>query len=295
MTSVLVLNSNSVIGSNNSQFRYNFKGGNFTINVGSQMCVSLASIPYSWYNINSGLYNNNSFQYTFSGSTFTFTLANGFYSVSDINNALQNYMISQSQYLIDNTGNYVFYIVLATNTTYYSNQFLLYSIPTSLPAGYTNSGGFVFSSDGRTPQIIITSNNFGSIIGFSAGTYPSTITTSNTNYLSNSVPNATPVNSLIFRCNLVSNNASMPTDILDTMPISSSFGSNISYAPQMEKWVDIKEGTYNNFTLVIQDQNFNTIQSNDPNILISLMIKQGPDTTTKPLPFINQIHSLKFD
>jgi hypothetical protein len=295
MSSTVVINSNNVIGSNNSNFQYNFIGGSFVIPKGSKMAVSQVSLPYSWFNINSALYNNNTFQYTFSGTTYTVTIPNGFYAISDINQYLQNVMITNGHYLINSSGQYVYYIVLSTNATYYANQFLLYSIPTSLPAGYTNPGSFPFSSDGRCPQIIISSNNFGKIIGFTSGTYPSTITTSNTNYISNTTPNATPVNSLVLRCNLVENNSSMPTDILDSFPITSTFGSNIVYQPQVGKYVSLKAGTYSNMTLVLQDQNFNTIQANDPNLIITLSLLLGEPDEKPVEPIVNKIKSLTFN
>ena len=295
-TLTLILNNNNLIGTNNNTYQYNFLNGCFNIKEDSSICISQITIPYSWYNINSGLYNNNSFQYTFSGSTFTFTLSDGFYGISDISQALQNYMISQNQYLINtSTGIYQYFIVLASNTTYYANQILTFPIPSSLPTGYTAPSGFVYSSGGYTPQIIITSNSFGKLIGFSSGTYPSTLQSSSYNVLSNITPNASPVNSLIVRCNLVSNEATMPSDILDSFNINATFGSQITYSPSYEKWVSIKPGTYNNFIITFQDQNFGIVQINDPNILIALMIKQGKKKIIPPYHnIVKQINRLKF-
>ena len=293
-TLTLILNNNNLIGCNNNTYQYNFINGCFHINDGSCICVSQITIPYSWFNINSGLYNNNSFQYTFSGSTYTFLLPNGFYGINDISQAFQNYMISQNQYLINiSTGIYQYFIVLATNTTYYANQILCFPIPSSLPTGYSAPSGFVYSSSGYTPQVIITNNNFGKLIGFSSGTYPSILQSTAYNILSNITPNGSPVNSLIVRCNLVSNEATMPSDILDSFNINASFGSQITYTPSYEKWVSIKSGTYNNFLITLQDQNFSTVQINDPNILIALMIKQGKRKIYNPIT-IKPINKLKF-
>ena len=66
----------------------------------------------------------------------------------------------------------------------------------------------------------------------------------------------------------------MPSDILDTVPINSSFGSNINYNPSFEKWIDIRDGTYNTMTITFQDQSFNTLYALDPNISLSLLIRQ---------------------
>jgi hypothetical protein len=237
----LILNSNNVMSGYNTFFRYKFIGGNFNIFEGAKLCISQAVIPYSWFNINSGLYSNQSFTYYF-GNTSTpsvFTLANGNYNVNDVNNALQNFMIQQGHYLYNTaTGENVYYINLLTNQTFYTNNFILLNIPTSLPSGYTNpSGNFPFAQGGYCPQISITSSGFGSLIGYSVGLYPSVKSTaSNITTSGNIVPNINPVNAVVARCNLINNNASSQTDVLDTLSLNgTSFGSNINYVPNYEK------------------------------------------------------------
>ena len=66
----------------------------------------------------------------------------------------------------------------------------------------------------------------------------------------------------------------MPSDILDCIPINSTFGSNITYSPSFPKWIKIKDGTYNNMIITLTDQNFNTIYARDSNIILNLMIRQ---------------------
>ena len=91
--------------------------------------------------------------------------------------------------------------------------------------------------------------------------------------LSSSTPNLTQVNSLTMRCSLVNNNVAMPTDILDSIPINTKFGSNINYAPNYEKWVKISSGTFNSFTISLSDQNLNPLYALDSNVSITLLIK----------------------
>jgi len=96
--------------------------------------------------------------------------------------------------------------------------------------------------------------------------------------LGNTTPNITPVNSIVVICDLVKNECASPTNILDTITISNvSFGSNIIYQPSYPKWISIQAGTYQNLTIQFIDQNFNIIQANDNNIMISLLLKQGED------------------
>ena len=63
-----------------------------------------------------------------------------------------------------------------------------------------------------------------------------------------------------------------PTDILDAFPISdTAFGSNINFTNQLEKWIKLTPGSYNSL-ITLTDQNFNTINMLDSNVLISLII-----------------------
>ena len=291
----LVLNSNNVIGNNNSQFRYRFLNGAFNVPEGSEMCVSQIVVPYSWFNINSTYYQNQTIQYRFyygAGlfNTYTVTFPNGFYAVSDLNNYLQQYMITQNQYLINNsTGQYLYFIEIFQNTTYYANQIICFSEPTSLPTGYTappagfnynNSTAYGYPTTTLTPQVVIPSytgfNGFGSIIGFLPGTYPATAQTTTYNVLSNTTPNATPVNSVVVQCDKCRNECTIPSNVLDSFSITSTFGSNINYSPSYEKWIKLDSGQFNDIVITLADQNFNLISANDPNVLISLLINLGP-------------------
>jgi hypothetical protein len=151
---------------------------------------------------------------------------------------------------------------------------VFYPIPTSvgaLTSGFSAPSGFQYSTNGYTPRVVISSNNFGSLIGYVAGTYPSNVQTSSNNTLGTTVPNLNPINSITITCSLVNNYVGNPTNLLDTFPISGvSFGSNINYSPYYEKWISLIAGRYNRMEITFLDQNFGVIQANDNNILISL-------------------------
>lgn len=277
MSNTLILNSANVTNQPNV-FQYNFLNGGFDIPNGSEMCISGITIPYSWYNIQQQFYNNTTFQYTWTEAaittTYTVVLPNGYYSVNTINDYLQGELINQGLYLVDSNGDNVYYLALVYNVSTYSVQLLSFAVPIALPAGYTNPAALVFPTIASTPQLIILStNNFGSIIGFTAGTYPPAIQATNYSILSNTLPNGSPVNSIIVRCNLVSNNVVSPSDILDSFPINGTFGSNLNVTPNFEKWIKIKSGRYTNFTITFQDQNFRSIPILDSNLLITLLLK----------------------
>lgn len=298
----LILNSSNVSGNSKSTYSYNFLKGGFTINEDAYICVNQITIPYSWFNISKN-YGNNTFSYTWQGATlktFIVVYPDGFYTLTDINNYLEQFMISNNHYLISNTGQYLFYIQFLTNVTYYANQILTFPLPTSLPANYTEpSGGFNktfgYASIAYTPQIIIanyTSNaSIGAILGFLPNTYPSTLSLLSQSIKSNITPNLTPVNSVIIMCSKCINNSN-PSTVLDSFTINASFGNNITYTPSIQKWIRLIEGVYTTISLSFVDQNFNTIYCNDSNILISLLLKNGLKIEKKPLPFISQIKSI---
>jgi hypothetical protein len=277
----LVLNSSNVIGNNNNTYQYNFTTNSFKIEKGDEVCLSSVCIPYSWFNITT-LNNNKSFTFYFpTGSstynTYNITLPDGFYNVNDINFYLQQICIANGLYLINSSGQNVYYLTMSYNQNYYAVQILELLVPTSLPSGFTAPSNWVgYPTVSRTPYIQILSNNtFGSIIGYTAGNYGLNATT-NQSFLSNITPNATPVNSLILRCNLVNNDVTFPSDILESIPISNvSFGSNINYQPSYERWVKLKEGIYTNFTITLADQNFNPLIARDSNSLFTLMIRRS--------------------
>ena len=107
----IVLNSSNVIGSNNTEFKYNFINGDFKIYDGALMCVSQISIPYSFFNINNGYYQNATLKYTFGNNTYTVVFPDGFCAISDLNKYLELYMINQNQYLYNIATGYNMYFI----------------------------------------------------------------------------------------------------------------------------------------------------------------------------------------
>ena len=91
MSNTLVLNSNNVIGTNNSTYEYKFIQGAFKAK-NNEIAISSLTIPYSWFNISS-FYNNKTFSITFpylaTTATLNIVLPDGFYTVTDINNYIQ--------------------------------------------------------------------------------------------------------------------------------------------------------------------------------------------------------------
>lgn len=289
MSFTLVVNSSNVSNRNtNATYTYNFIGGNFTVDDDFEVMLSSAQIPYSIFNITAA-YNNNSFVLAFptgaavgSYTNFTVTIPDGFYTIPDLNSFMQQFAISNGLYLIDVIGEHVYYTpAFYVNPVSYAIQILLYTVPRSLPTGWTQPANWIgystYTAD-RTPHIHISANNnFDDYIGFTPGQYPPSLPrTTDYSVLSNKKPPiASYVNSIIIHCSLVNNPVVSPSDILDAFQISNTtFGANINYNPSVEKFVKLTRGSYSSMILYLTDQNNNPINLIDPNILLTLLFRK---------------------
>jgi hypothetical protein len=279
MSFTLVLNSQNVIGTGNNTYKYDFIKGNFTIPEDSEVMVANVQLPYSFYNITSA-YNNNQFKLYFptASSTYntsTITIPDGFYTTTSLNFFLQQFCITNGLYLVNGSGQNVYYFSIQYNSYQYGNQVITTLVPTSLPSGFTAPSNWIgYPLVSRTPTLEILNNNFGTFLGFTAGLYPALNTTSSYSVNSPITPIGSYVNSVIIRCSLVNNRVGNPMDIIDSFTIGqTNFGANINYAPSVNKWVKLSSGTFSNFLITFCDQNLNLIQALDNNILITLLFK----------------------
>lgn len=206
-TSTIAFNRNNITSNGyNNVLRFNFSGN--AVNVKNQeICISNIQIYNSQFNINGTVYSNNTFAVQVPTAatyqTINISLPNGYFEYSDISKYITQQLILAGAYLIDAHGNNINYVKVSANATYYSCQIDLLATPTSLPTGYTRPATGLYSSGTtglptatNTPKIVL-SGNFCSIVGFAAGTYPSTTQTTNQSFLSTTTPQINPVSSLI--------------------------------------------------------------------------------------------------
>jgi len=279
----LILNSSNILpGSNNSELIYNFPTGSVEFK-NDEVAVSTISMYYSWFNIDSRLYNNNIFQYVWLGTTYTVTIPNGNYSISQLNAYLQYVMIQNNHYLIDSSSNNVYYLELTVNQTLYKIEFTSYPIPTALPLGWSSPVGWPgFPLVAETPQLVILTNGFRDIIGFNAGTYPPVVQSTTYTKVSDFTPQVTPVNSLVMECSLINNNLSIPSRLLFSFtPSNTTFGAVLTVQPPEYTWNEIQNGFYNQFSIKFLDQNLRNVIIQDPQMVILLAIKRKNDLSLK--------------
>ena len=228
----------------------------------------------------------------------------GVYTLSGATNTTSTGMLCQLGSEI--TPSIIYPITLTSTPVLYTNTITSLTIPTvanissvfganwinanglngqpSWTGGYSTSGNQYASL--TFPTTTSTTQTIANILGFSSaglGTtfYPPQTTTTalqtvaNGNSLSaqpSFPPKGSIVNGVVVRCNLVYNAVASYNDILDTFPITSTYGSNINYLPISNNDVRLKAGKYSSLQITFNDDNFNTLYLLDPTVLITLII-----------------------
>ena len=281
--------TNVVAGTNNTVFEYSFPGGGVKLTEKDKVALASITMYNSSPNI-STVYVNDSFQYRWvDNSLFTVTLATGFYEILDINNAMHQTMLNNGHYLVENaTGNYVWFLTMAVNAATYNIDVVTYRLTSALfPIGVgTTQYTFGTSSNGTPawtnpstnayPQLVVLSNGFRQVIGFDAGSYPSSLvipTVPNITTSSTSVPQVNPLSAYTVKCNLVNNAYSIPNNVLYSFSPTGAFGAQFTTAPNEYAFIDVSPAYYNVFRVELTDQNNRGVVILDPNIIILIIIK----------------------
>jgi hypothetical protein len=276
MRTVLINSTHLVPGTNNSRFR-----AELPPSVGAfkdqQVALKSLSMYYSWSNITAAQ-NNHSLSYIWPTATGTttidLTIPDGSYSVKDLNSYMQSQMVANGHYLVDETGNHVYYLELVTNPTYYAVQVNCFALPTSLPSDYTNPGSMSFPAETHTPQLVVPATNMRDVLGFSAGTYPIVQQTGDYSAYSSTCPQVSPTQSIIVTSNLISTGLTNPSNILYSFsPAGVEFGSIIESKPSSPMWLDVTNGFYQAVEIQLYNQDFTPLVVQDPNLVIILGIQ----------------------
>jgi len=275
----VILNGNNLVKNSfyNDTYKYKFPVDAAFKDV--QMALNNLSIYYSWDNItsanSSSEYNNNEFKYKWIDDIeYSVLLPDGIYEYEDIFKYFQFVMINNGHYLVDNLGKNVYFLDMLVDNVYYSIMINVYPVPTALPLGWTNPAGMTFPPTNISPQLIILpSNNFGKVIGFSDGIYPTTPSPIVYSVLSDLIPEISPVVSLIMTCSIISNKYSNPPTLLYTFPFTNyKSGDLIEVNPAAQLlWIPVSDGKYQDFEIQFLDQNLNKVRIRDTNICMNLV------------------------
>jgi hypothetical protein len=251
---------------------------NFAVAVGN------AYVYYSWYNINSYPLNNNQFTLIIPGmANQTITIPDGAYNIQDLNNYLQYWFIQNGLYITNNTtGLNTYYGSFTISPTSYAVQWQTTVIQASLPSGFTSGGtnmtnAFTNSGGLKHMQIVISSSNdFKDIIGFNAGTYPTSATGNPATFTKNSdyTPNVNPINAIQMRLSCAYNTFSSNTTLIHVFTNrDAAVGEQIDASPQELQFVPCI-GSHKEIILTFYDQAGRILNILDPNLVIKLIFKQ---------------------
>lgn len=279
-THVINVGQNHIVpGTNNTILQYNFKRN---MVFGNNARIAMAKyIGYnSIQNITAAL-GNNTYQivwYDAGGAMapITITIPDGNYSFVDLNLYLQYICIQNSLYLIDAAGDYVYYLEFPiVNQSAYKCELRSYPIPTALPGGYTAPPGWPgYPAVATTPQIIIPAGGFATLTGFSAGTYPSVVQTSNYEVLGTAAPQIDPNATMNVLCNMVNNDFTDPTTLLYVVATQGAVGEQFIVSPPEYAWATIPQGSYSNLQIRLVNAQTNApIVIADPNMNILIVIE----------------------
>jgi hypothetical protein len=244
------------------------------------------------------------------------TIPDGFYDAQSLNYFLQNTMLANKLYILNNNNLATFYLEVVQNSTYYGLQINIYPLPKQLSTGQSIPSGATWTLLNDTditynPQIILPTG-LQTWFGFSPNSvnkYPFSIdsTTNNLyiptsltalqnytqNVFINAVQNApvscytfvsdvspviNTVRSLVMDCNLV--NSKYNTDrsnIFYSIPMSSDFGKLITIGPTPPCLCSIYGGFYSEIVLTFYDTQGSPVNIKDSDVTITLILSTMDD------------------
>lgn len=302
----LVLNQNNIVpDGRNSTLVYNFPNSIEFQN--TEIAISQISMYYSWNNISQQYLNRTiTFNWvntagTNNYTTYTVTFPEGIYEITDLNEYLQFVFLNAPSltssiispvpsapfYLVNSTGDAVYYFELVVNPTSYAIQLNTYNVPTTLPSGFTNPGSTLLPAQSFNPVVTFPAN-FNNIVGFSStfasaqnqnnsGSNPATATAykigSTYSYLSTSTPQVQPNPNLLISISNIDNKYSNPSSIIYSVSPSVAIGQLIVEKPPEFSFNPMLKGTYNQLRLQFLGTDLNPVTIKDPNMTILLCIR----------------------
>ena len=281
MVKSIIINSSNYVQNSGNKYVYTFPQC-ARFQAGTGIGVAGIAIYNSIQNITVAR-GNNTLILSWLGTIYNLTIPPGYYSVSDINYCLQNFCILNGLYCTSNSGaNNIYFVELAINSVRYATSLNFYAIPTASQAaalGYTQAPNAAWSypvSSSLCPYLTF-NQQFANLIGQTFGTYPQFVSSSNVQYLSTQSPIISPIDSLIFCCNLVNSKYSIPNNILYTIPIASSLGSIIQFNPSSIVYNNVIAQSFSTLEITVYDQLFNPVVLLDKEMTLSLVISEPGD------------------
>jgi hypothetical protein len=274
----LIINQSHLVPNTTNTYRYNFSRNVDMSNI--DIALGSASIWFSWRNITAAK-NNNTFSIIHPATgatnvTLNITIPDGGYDISDLNNYLRYYLINAGYY-IQNTssGDQTVYCKFQVNPSIYAIEFVSYPLPTSLPSGYTAGSAITFPSSTRGPQLTVSGNNFGTIIGFAAGNFPAAQPTVITAVASTITPQVSDVTNVVLTLDSAMNPFAPNSKVIHSIsPAGYKYASLITSEPTSLAWVPQQSSFRQSITIQLCNQNLQPIDQYDTGLTIKLLLRK---------------------
>lgn len=292
MRTIILNSSNLVQDGQNNKLVYRFP--NSVQFKDSYIALSQAQMYYSWFNITSPL-GNNTFSYVWYNAamvptTYTVVIPNGLYEIVTLNQFLQYTFIQNGHYLVNASGENVYYAEFLVNPSRYAIQINTFQFPTVLPLGWTNPAAVPLPAQTFNPSLTIPSK-LTQILGFLVATttdpninnayvppvsdYISKNAVGTLSYLSTTSPNVQPNSSIILNISNIDNQYAQPTGTIYSIVPSVGIGQIINDKPPNFSFIKLIPGTYNELRLSILGTDLSPITLRDPNMTFILVIKDN--------------------
>jgi hypothetical protein len=295
----LILNqTNLVPDGENNKLVYRFPNSVQFKN--AYLAVSSVFMFYSWFNIRTA-YQNNVFTYNWLdalgvSTTYTVTIPEGLYEITAINSYLQYVFIQNGHYLVNPSGDNVYYAEFIVNPERYSIQINTFLFPTALPALWTNPAAVPFPPQSFNPIVTLPAE-FNEICGYvpnfatdqnlnnayvpPVSPFVSKLANGTLSYISTTAPQVQRNGSILFSLSNIDNAYSQPSSLIYTLTPSVRVGEAITDRPPEFSWVKLIDGTTSQLTMTILGQDLNPIPIADPQMTIVLVIKDAFDVGYK--------------
>jgi hypothetical protein len=300
MPATIVLNQSDLVqdGKNNALV---YKFPNSVQFPHHEIAVQQISMYYSWQNINAVPLGNNKFTVIWDGTPVVYTIPDGLYEIADINRFLQFSFIQQGKFLINDSGQNVYYAEMLVNPTLYAVQLNTFPWPTGVGwtlvgtqwegnvgtpyEGWTSPSTVADPVTGQAAFIgftglvfnpgFVIGDNFNKIVGFTVPNPYTTPTNTGANFsaTSNTAPQVQPNSSAYLSISNIGNPYSSPSSILYSINPNVGFGEQIAITVPEFAYNRLLSGTYNELRVQILGIDYQPLTILDPNMTIILVIR----------------------
>jgi len=216
----------------------------------------------------------------------TINIPEGTYSFEELSDFINFTQYEAGHYLLDENSDPVYYISLATNHVSYGVTFTLTPVPSVLPANYSNPSAFTLPTTDECPRIVIpaatgtasTPLGIGTLLGFSAGSYPDGVETVVSAFNSDLIPESSPISSINIVCNICDSGAFTVNDsVIKTFSPQVQSGEQVVIDSPNLIWFPCIESTFRSLDVQFLDGENRPVAVRDiQGLHIEILIRDSP-------------------